>query len=288
MFTKLSRRAFSHTATQHLAYEVYDSPGTHKVLYIVHGLLGSARNWRSLSNGLRKALGPDTWRVVAVDLRGHGKSTPRQIGSGERHDVVNAASDVEALARSRGETIDVVVGHSLGGKIALELSRLAANAPKQIWSLDSVPGRVVGDTHGVAQVLDAVVGLPRRIPSRRKLAELLAPFKFSAQLVDWLGSNLQAVGENELEFVFDIDIAKNLYDSYRVSDSWHAIEAPVSNVFIVKAELSTRWRPECLQRLHQAPQSRVKLLELANAGHWLHADNPSGLIEMLSTHISKI
>ena len=280
------RRASTHASPNNfLSYEIHDSPGTEKCIYILHGLLGTGRNWRSMSQNLRKALGAETWRVVAVDLRGHGKS--RDVGTGESHDLRSAAKDVEALAQSRGETIDCLIGHSLGGKIALELSRLSAKAPKQVWSLDSVPGNVVGDVHGVEQVLRAIVNLPKRIPSRRALETLLAPHNFSTELVDWLGSNLQNVGD-ELEFVFDIDVATKLYDSYHATDCWPAIEAPVSNMFVVKAARSTRWKPECLERLNRAPQDRVKFLELEKAGHWVHADNPNGLLEMLRTHISKI
>jgi pimeloyl-ACP methyl ester carboxylesterase len=287
MLARFIRRASTHASSNNfLSYEIHDSPGTHKCLYILHGLLGTGRNWRSMSQNLRKALGTDTWRVVAVDLRGHGKS--RDVGKGSSHDVRSAAKDVEALAQLRGDTIDCLIGHSLGGKIALEFSKVSAKAPKQVWSLDSVPGTAIGgDVHGVEKVLQAVQQLPQRIPSRRALATLLAPYNFSIELVDWLGSNLQNVGD-ELEFVFDINVATKLYDSYHTTDSWPALEAPVSEMFVVKAARSARWKPECLERLNRAPQDRVKFLELENAGHWVHSDNPRGLLEMLQTHISKI
>ena len=231
---------------------------------------------------LRQRLGEQDWRVVLVDLRGHGASA--SVGQGAGHGVVEAARDVDALAKMVGTAPSVVVGHSLGGKIALEYSKLATTAPKQTWSLDSVPGRVEADPHGVAEVLSAIRALPRRIPSRKWLAQALP--QFSAELVDWIGSNLKNVrdGGSELELVFNLDTVMQLYDSYQKTDSWHAIEDEASGIYVVKAENSTRWSTACVERLKKSP---ANFQVLANAGHWVHTDNPNGLLEILATSIPK-
>lgn len=283
----LSRRLASSSTNQTttLAYELQgDSSGDKNNLFILHGLLGQGRNWRTFSRRLRGALGEDDWRVFLVDLRGHGKSSSVRGGP---NTVTSAAHDVHKLAESLGAHPDVVVGHSLGGKVALEYSKLALKTPRQVWSLDSVPGRVSGDAHGVDEVLKAIVNLPRRIPSRRWLAEALP--QFSTGLVDWIGSNLKNVDDgkgDELEFVFDIDVAHDLYTSYRETDSWDAFEntqTEAASMYVVKAANSTRWSNESIDRLKSS--SRSKFMELANAGHWVHTDNPDGLLEMLVSEI---
>jgi pimeloyl-ACP methyl ester carboxylesterase len=197
---------------------------------------------------------------------------------------VDAARDVDSLAKMVGTAPSVVVGHSLGGKVALEYSKLATTAPKQTWSLDSVPGRVEADPHGVAEVLSAIRALPRRIPSRKWLAEALP--QFSTALVDWIGSNLKNVrdGGSELEFIFNLDTVTALYDSYQKTDSWHAIEDEASCIYVVKAENSSRWSPSCVERLKS---SSANFQVLPNAGHWVHTDNPNGLLEILATSIPK-
>ena len=244
------RRALTRAFSDHarvLAHEVHGAPFGSKVdadasstIFILHGLMGAGRNWRSFAKQLRQRLGEQDWRVVLVDLRGHGASA--SIGQGTPAcGVVEAARDVDALAKMIGTAPSVVVGHSLGGKIALEYSKLATTAPKQTWSLDSVPGRVEADPHGVAEVLSAIRALPRRIPSRKWLAQALP--QFSTELVDWIGSNLKNVcdGGSELELVFNLDTVMQLYDSYQKTDSWHAIEDEASGIYVVKAENSTRW-----------------------------------------------
>ena len=251
------RRALTRALSDHarvLAHEVHGAPFDSKVdadalstIFILHGLMGAGRNWRTFAKQLRQRLGEQDWRVVLVDLRGHGASA--SVGQGAGHGVVEAARDVDALAKMVGTAPSVVVGHSLGGKIALEYSKLATTAPKQTWSLDSVPGRVEADPHGVAEVLSAIRALPRRIPSRKWLAQALP--QFSAELVDWIGSNLKNVrdGGSELELVFNLDTVMQLYDSYQKTDSWHAIEDEASGIYVVKAENSTRWSTACVERL---------------------------------------
>ena len=281
----LSRRLASSSTnpTTTLSYELQgDSSADKKSLFILHGLLGQGRNWRTFGRRLRRALGEDDWRIFLVDLRGHGKSSSMRGGP---NTVTSAAHDVNNLAAELGTHPDVVVGHSLGGKVALEYSKLASKTPRQVWSLDSVPGRVSGDAHGVDEILKAIANLPRRIPSRRWLAEALP--QFSPGLVDWIGSNLKNIDSkgDELEFVFDIDVAHDLYKSYRETDSWDAFEnTQTASMYVVKAANSTRWSNESIDRLKSS--SRSKFMELANAGHWVHTDNPDGLLEMLVSEIS--
>lgn len=80
------------------------------------------------------------WRMVLVDLRNHGKSAGTR-GLDPPHDLVNAARDLANLVKSQNWMWpDVVVGHSMGGKVALEFARscacgeygVSAALPKQV------------------------------------------------------------------------------------------------------------------------------------------------------------
>jgi len=276
------RSAATSASSRLLAHEVHGD-GNGRTAFILHGLMGAGRNWRTFAKRLRERLGAEKWRIVLVDLRGHGGSAEigvREGGaSGTGTEAVrDAARDVDDLARAVGAP-SVVIGHSLGGKVALEYSKLATTAATQVWSLDSVPGKVLGgDVHGVQEVLDAVRRLPARIPSRRWLAGELSP-QFSSAMIDWIGSNLRNV-DDELEFVWNIDTVRDLYASYRNTDSWESLEVPRSDMFVVKAEKSTRWSPECVERLKS---TSTTYMELPRAGHWLHADNPDGLLEFIAS-----
>ncbi|GJN17083.1 hypothetical protein PR202_gb04123 [Eleusine coracana subsp. coracana] len=94
--------------------------------FVLHGLLGSGRNWRSFSRTLASELHnrapSDEWRMVLVDLRNHGWSAGIK-GIIPPHDMSTAAKDLADLVKARGWAWpDVVVGHSMGGKVALDFA----------------------------------------------------------------------------------------------------------------------------------------------------------------------
>jgi pimeloyl-ACP methyl ester carboxylesterase len=91
----------------------------------LHGLLGSARNWRSFSRKLAvdaAAKANRDVRVLLLDLRCHGDSAGR-FGFHPPHDMTSAAADVAAVIQHelQGRSPHLLVGLSLGGKIALQV-----------------------------------------------------------------------------------------------------------------------------------------------------------------------
>lgn len=79
------------------------------VLVFLHYFGGSSRTWRPLIDAL-----PATRRTLAIDFRGWGQSEK----SVEGHTLAGYADDVQALLADRGITDYVIVGHSMGGKVA--------------------------------------------------------------------------------------------------------------------------------------------------------------------------
>lgn len=82
---------------------------------------------------------PD-WKMILVDLRNHGRSAEVE-GLNPPHDLVNSAKDLADLVKASGwKWPDVVIGHSLGGKVALQFMescargdfRDTASPPKQV------------------------------------------------------------------------------------------------------------------------------------------------------------
>ncbi|XP_039047534.1 protein phosphatase methylesterase 1-like [Hibiscus syriacus] len=118
---------------QTLAFEEIQAnpnkPYTHTA-FILHGLLGSARNWRSFSRSLASSLSSSPsseWRMVLVDLRNRGKSAEIE-GFDPPHDMVNETKDLGNLINSKNRgSPDVVIGHSMGGKVALQFAQSCGN-----------------------------------------------------------------------------------------------------------------------------------------------------------------
>ena len=106
-----------------------DTGGEQRPLLLLHGC---GLDHHSLSEQAK--FFRDTHRVVSIDLRGHGMSdAPRQDYS-----IASFAEDVAALCADLCLMKPVVVGHSMGGNIALELAATYAELPGEVVMIDSL------------------------------------------------------------------------------------------------------------------------------------------------------
>lgn len=296
----------SSRSLQTLAYEEVRTSGdreSESTALILHGLLGSGRNWRSFSRSLASSLSVSSasdWKMILVDLRNHGRSAEVE-GLNPPHDLVNSAKDLADLVKASGwNWPDVVIGHSLGGKVALQFMEScargdfgeSASPPKQLWVLDSVPGEVKAEKSDgeVEKVLKTLQSLPSSIPSRKWLVDRMVELGFSRSLSEWIGSNLKRSGDSET-WTFNLDGAVQMFNSYRETSYWSLLENPPKETEInfVIAEKSDRWDNDTTKRLETIANQRQNVAEgkvathlLRNSGHWVHTDNPKGLLEIVS------
>ncbi|KAJ8899557.1 hypothetical protein K2173_018531 [Erythroxylum novogranatense] len=311
-----SPSVLSYTTTrtlETLAYEEVrassDKPFTNTA-FILHGLLGSARNWRSFSRSLASTLSSSDpsseWRMVLVDLRNHGESAKIE-GLHFPHNMFNAAKDLSNLVTAHGwPWPDVVIGHSMGGKVALQFAQSCARGdygqsvvfPKQLWVLDSVPGEVSTENSDgeVEKVLKTLQSLPSTVPSRRWLVNRMIELGFSKSLSGWMGSNLKKHEEQET-WAFNLDGAIQMFNSYRETSYWSLLEHPPKGMEIgmVVAEKSDRWNADIIHQLERlagrrgnGSEGEVSLYVLPNSGHWVHVDNPKGLLKILAPKLSSL
>ena len=268
----------------------------------VHGMLGAGKNWRSFSGNLMRAAqaaGRANWGMVLVDLRNHGRSS-RTAGLEGPHTLEAAAGDLIDLCEAEfgGKTPDLIVGHSLGGKVVLEYLRTlrqrgGLQLPEAAWVLDSVPNRVPPGptTREIEHVLKAVRPLyDAPVPSRKWLHETLSAQGFSEAFIGWLGSSLERDPANKAFYWnFDLDGVAEMFRSYCDSDYLADLAAPPAGteVNLVVAERSDRWTFETLEALEglAATTPNFHLRHLADAGHWLHVDNPAGLLGMVRSAV---
>ncbi|EOY08318.1 Alpha/beta-Hydrolases superfamily protein isoform 1 [Theobroma cacao] len=302
-------QTISKRSLQTLAYEEMQAnpnkPYTHTAL-ILHGLLGSARNWRSFSRNLASCLSTSPsseWRMVLADLRNHGKSAEIE-GLDPPHDMVNAAKDLGNLVNSKGwDWPDVVIGHSMGGKVALQFAQSCVNReygenvklPKQLWVLDSVPGKVTSENSDgeVENVLQTLQNLPSMVPSRKWLVNHMIELGFSKSLSEWIGTNLKKSGEQET-WAFNLEGAVQMFHSYREMSYWSLLEHPPKGleIAIVRAEKSDRWDTDVINQLQRlagqkgdGSAGKISVHVLPNSGHWVHVDNPKGLLEIVAPKV---
>jgi esterase len=109
----------------------YQELGSGPPLVILHGLFGSAANWRAVARGLA-----GRYRVILADLRNHGASP-----HAPSMDYRDQAADVGALLHSLGLERASLIGHSMGGKVAMTLALTAPERVERLVVVDIAPVR---------------------------------------------------------------------------------------------------------------------------------------------------
>jgi len=244
-------------------------------LYVLHGIYGAGRNWATVAKRVTRER-PD-WGAVLIDLRQHGASQDFP----PPHTIVAAAEDVVRLARGTGDDPGAVLGHSFGGKVALAFARRALPTLRQVWLIDSTPeAREPGGSAWT--MLDVVRSLPDRFTGRDQLISALTDRGIATPTAQWMATNLVRDGD-EYRWRFDPDAMEQLLRDFFRTDLWSVVERPPEDVtvHIVKAEESSVLSPDAVARIEAAAAHAPVHLHQVAGGHWLNADNPDALVELL-------
>ncbi len=247
------------------------SPG--RWLYVAHGIFGAGRNWASIA---RRLVGErPEWGVRLLDLRLHGHSQ----GFAPPHTLVACAHDIVELADARGGRPAAILGHSFGGKVAL----VAAGwlHLEAVWVIDSTPSRRTPGG-GAHRMLGILRRLPGPFASRDEAAGRLEAHGVAPFVARWMATNLER-RDGGYRWIFDLDGLESLLDDFFRTDLWDMAESPPepTRVHFVKAtESDVMTEAEC-ERLEGPRASDRTAVHRLHGGHWIHVDDPDGLLALL-------
>ncbi len=218
------------------------------------------------------------------------------------------ADDLFELSEHLEKHPRAVIGHSLGGKVTLAFARRrlqeahreaddgAHEALAQVWALDSDPGaQEPHHSHQVLQVLGALKNHPGPFASRQEAVRELCAEGLSSGLSNWLVTNLERSSRQEgATFSWRFELAKleKLLEDYFRVDLWPFLEhlstqSPSVRFELLVAENSDRWNGNMRQRAEALDgKGPLKLHLLPDAGHWVHVDNPAGLLDIMAGHLA--
>lgn len=162
--------------------------------------------------------------------------------------------------------------------------------PATTWILDSMPGLYSTDAtkNSVIQVLNIVRKIPESFESRDWLLQFLIKDNFLNKAVSqWLATNV-ITDKDGCHLGLNVPTIVELMTDFCNLDTWPILENFEEDVSIIylRAGNNTNWSSDTLDRLRRIEKAnnRIKLLEMPNVGHWLHAEDPSGLLELIKKH----
>ncbi len=233
-------------------------------LVLVHGLFGQGRNWGGIARQLARR-----FRVLSPDLRNHGDS-PRAEGMS----YAAMAQDLAETLHARGAAGATVLGHSMGGKAAMALALRQPGLVGRLVVCDIAPRRYDSSLRPFVmgmRALPLAEGMARReadaalaasVPDAGIRAFLLQSLDVEAQPPRWkLGLAEIAAGMAEIEG----------FDAAGRFDGETLVIAGARSPYIRAED-----HPAFLRLFPRAAFRTV-----ADAGHWVHAENPRGFLAVL-------
>ncbi len=239
--------------------------GEGQPLIIIHGFLGMSDNWKSFGS-LYAAEG---FQVHMLDLRNHGKSF-----HSDEFSYAVMANDVLDYCQHHNLSNISIIGHSMGGKVAMLLATTYPDLVMKLIVADIGPKYYAPHHQDILAGLNAVDFSTK--PDRAEVEETLYPFIPDFGTRQFLMKNLYWITQGQLAFRFNLPVfnakieiigealpAENHFDKptlfIRGGNSKYILDSDVAEI--------------------QKHFPNFKLATIPNVGHWLHAENPKLFFE---------
>ena len=239
--------------------------GSGEPLFIIHGLFGSLDNWHTLSKRFAAS-----FKVLAVDLRNHGRSPHSDIFT-----YSAIAEDVLELMDDQHIGSAHVIGHSMGGKVAMQLAVSYPERVDRLIVVDIAP-RSYRRLHD--EILDALMSVDLALfQSRHQIDEELGRKIPDRAIRQFLLKNL-ARGESG-SFHWKANLATISRNDEELSTEIDAPAAFPNPTLFVKGKRSDYIiESDSPSILRLFPNARIESID---AGHWVHAESPDRFADVV-------
>lgn len=234
--------------------------GRGEPLIILHGLFGSGDNWRSLSKRFAKE-----FEVHVPDLRNHGRSphVPEMSYRSMAEDVLEYL-DSRRLDRSN------IIGHSMGGKVAMTCAFMYPEAFSRLVVADIAPRAYPPHHDDIFAALDALD--PSTLESREDAEAVLKHHLPAPRVRQFLLKNLHRLKGGGYEWKMNLPVIRKSYGELRKWPSFGSNTFPEPTLLIWGTESPYVTDEDRDAFMESFPLARFGSID---AGHWLHADDPT-------------
>ncbi|EEF61909.1 alpha/beta hydrolase fold protein [Pedosphaera parvula Ellin514] len=242
------------------------SYGTGFPLIILHGLFGSLDNWQTISRKLA-----EHFQIFAIDQRNHGGSP-----HSDDFNYQVMAEDLFEVMESNGLTKAHLLGHSMGGKTAMQFALSYPGKVEKLIVADIAP-KAYPPWH--IPIFEALLSLElTQYRSRKQIDDALAVSIPETALRQFLLKNLATNPDGTYRWKIDL---QSIYRNYS------RLNAPVSGVgtftgpvLFIKGEQSDYILDSDANLIrHCFPKAQFRTIP--NAAHWLHAEKPIEFIKIV-------
>lgn len=252
----------------HLHHKVY---GEGSPLLILHGFMGSLDNWHTLASQFGK-----THKVYAIDQRNHGKS-----GHSSKHTLALMVSDVKLFIETHGLNKVSIIGHSMGGKVAMQFALDYPHLVDKLIMVDIAPKQY---KRGHDDVFQAIFSVElSKIESRKQAEQMMEPHVPDFGTRQFLLKNLDRKEDGTYGWKMNLQTLHADYDEI--------IKAVISEgvfegeTLVIKGANSRYINADDELDFNKLfPQN--KIVVIPQAGHWVHAEAPQLFFETVNEFLN--
>ncbi len=253
-----------------LFHKEYPGPGT--PLIILHGLFGMLDNWHNLARRFS-----EKYHVFLLDLRNHGQSP--------HSDSINypvMADDLWEFMNSQGLSSAYILGHSMGGKVAMEFALKYPDKCRKLVVVDIAP---VAYKPGHDEIFKALFGLEIDNPekTRKELDEDMTRWVPEFGVRQFLLKSLERKEEGGYRWKFNLEAIHRHYD--RIIEGIKIGRQYPGEALFIRGSESPYIRDRNLPDI-EALFPRYRLITVAGSGHWVHAEKPEELIHAVDEFLA--
>ncbi len=239
--------------------------GSGKPLLVLHGFLGMSDNWKTL--GAKYA--ENGFEAHLLDLRNHGRSFHSNV-----FNYRAMADDVVAYCKANNlEKVDII-GHSMGGKVAMNLTVTYPELVNNLIVADISPKYYAPHHQDVMAALNAVDFSTN--PSRNDVQETIEKHVTEPGVVQFLMKNVYRITPQQLGFRFNLDAFNS--DEEAIGEALKDTDVFNGPVLFLRGS-NSNYITEADKDLIEKHFPKAVIQTVSSAGHWLHADNPTEFFE---------
>jgi esterase len=243
----------------------YREMGKGKPIIILHGLFGTSDNWQILARKLG-----EKYHVYTVDLRNHGQSF-----HSEDFDIQWMARDVAGFIDFYKIKEPVIIGHSMGGKIAMKVAIMFPDSIEKFISVDIGPQSYPVRHEKIIEALNSVD--IENVKTRKEVEQALMQSIPDWGIRQFLMKNLKRLNEGGFTWKMNLPvISRKIENIGEAIGNGNVITKP--GLFVRGSESDYILDEDWSEIEKQFPNS--KLITIEGAAHWIHVDKPKELLDV--------
>ena len=253
-------------------YQIFGQASSPKLVFL-HGIMGQGRNWGSLAKKLAK-----DFQCLIYDQRGHGRSK-----APERFEWGGFSQDLKELLNYLEWTQPIhLVGHSMGGRVALDFANLYPESLEKLVIIDISPS---ANWESMASILEKLDFVPTPFVSRQEARAFMDHQfleKFPNKMVkEFFYTNLIDQG-GRVDWIFSKSMVRQILETSRYQDEWAAFKSlKCPTLYIRGGDSLDLKESEFTQVLKN--NSLIQGCQVEGAGHWVHSEKPLATLKALMT-----